>query len=135
MASKPLSVQIDSQDTISDCSVDKLFANLDDFIEYLALPIENLLMGTDILQNSINVTLDSSKATLTGNDIGRKLGILLIDNNPIDKINCIVTKLTDLIYATHSADNDLEERKSNETSRMVVDSTPIAELTPIKELP
>lgn len=92
-------------------------------------------MGTDILQNSINVTLDSSKATLTGNDIGRKLGILLIDNNPIDKINCIVTKLTDLIYATHSADNDLEERKSNETSRMVVDSTPIAELTPIKELP
>ena len=63
--------------------------------------------------------------------MGRKLGILLFDTSLMEKLDHVVAKITDPICYSNDGD---EEFKLDET-RMIVDSTPAAELTPIRELP
>ena len=97
-------------------------------MSYLRAPLESMLhQGNDSVQsNNLNATSADVKFK------SKKLGVILFDDNAIAKMDIVVGKIADYISSLMPNDDTDEERKSNET-RMIVDSTPVAGLTPIRE--
>ena len=147
LAKRPLNIQIGGHKKTNHWT-DKVLPNIPALVDYLTMPIEKVIKaaqdGQPIL-GLLNETTASAASLKSNQDQsfgtkGRKIALILFEPDPIQKMNEIVSQLSDTIACQIGNGEDLEERKEvtpfknwADSSRMVIDSTPIRLLTPIQE--
>ena len=145
LAKRPLNIQIGGHEKTNHWT-DKVLPSIPALVDYLTMPIETVIKaaqdGQPIL-GLLNETTASAASLKSNQDQsfgpkGRKIALILFDPDPIEKINEVVSQLSDAIACQMGYVEDYEERKDAtpvknwaDSSRMVIDSTPIRLLTPI----